>query len=308
MKYLPMLCKKGDLSLLNNRDYIFEPKLDGTRCIAEVDNDVNLFNRRGRNIRRRYPEICEELKKYKGFIFDGEIICYNRRGVPDFYLLQKREHVDSDFLIKLRMKMFPATYVIFDVLEVKGKSLLDAPLEERRDVLMKNIQRTKHVEPIFFTGNGSKLWEEITRRNMEGIIAKRRGSKYYPGERREEWLKIKNLKNLDAIVVGYTQEKREISSLGVALIDGSSLVYIGKVGTGFDREVMEKLLKTFKVVEKAPVCNPEKAPDNMIWVKPEIVVEIEYMEVTKDRELRAPSFRRIRTDKPLKECTLDQFA
>ena len=307
MKYLPMLCKKSTTDLLEDKNYIFEPKLDGTRCIAEIGEKVDLFNRRCKNIRRRYPEICRELERYRGFVFDGEIICYNEKGLPDFYLLQKREHIDSDFMIDIRARMFPATYVIFDVLEIKGKSLIEEPIEERKKILEDMVEKTRHVEPIFFTLEGRKLWEEILKRNMEGVIAKRKGSRYYPGQRREEWLKIKNLKSVDVILVGYTHEKREISSLAMALLDNKSLVYVGRVGTGFDADIMNRLLSMFKKVEKPPVVNPDKAPDNIIWVKPEVVAEVEFLEVTREMELRAPSFRGIRLDKPLRECTIDQL-
>ena len=135
MKYAPMLCQKGNESILDSNAYIFEPKLDGTRCIAEVNGEIKLFNRRNRNISRRYPFICKELEKYGNVVFDGEIVCYNREGKPDFYLLQKREHVDSDLIIEIRAKLIPATYVIFDILEMDGKSLVEKPLEERKGIL-----------------------------------------------------------------------------------------------------------------------------------------------------------------------------
>jgi len=145
MKYAPMLCQKGNESILDSNAYIFEPKLDGTRCIAEVNGEIKLFNRRNRNISRRYPFICEELEKYGNVVFDGEIVCYNREGKPDFYLLQKREHVDSDLIIEIRAKLIPATYVIFDILEVDGKSLVEKPLEERKGIWKEIFKKREHL-------------------------------------------------------------------------------------------------------------------------------------------------------------------
>lgn len=307
MKYYPMLCKKGSINLLDSNNYIFEPKLDGTRCIAEINEKVKLYNRRGKNIRKRYPFICEELKKYKGFVFDGEIICYNKEGIPDFYLLQKREHVESDFIIEMRAKLIPAIYVIFDILEENGRSFINAPIEERKEKLDEIFKESKHLELIFYTENGHGLWEEIKKRKMEGIIAKEKGSRYYPGERRREWLKIKNLKSIDVVVAGYTAEKREISSLAMALYRDGKLFYVGKVGTGFDEYIMETLLKKMKKVDNPSVTNFEKAPPNVIWVRPEIVIEVEYLELTKDFELRSPSFKRIRDDKLPEECKYEQL-
>lgn len=307
MKYAPMLCQKGNESILDSNAYIFEPKLDGTRCIAEVNGEIKLFNRRNRNISRRYPFICEELEKYGNVVFDGEIVCYNGEGKPDFYLLQKREHVDSDLIIEIRAKLIPATYVIFDILEMDDKPLVEKPLEERKGILNEIFKKSEHLELIFMTKNGKKLWEEIRKRNMEGVIAKEMGSKYYPGERRHEWLKIKNVKSIDVIIVGYTREKREISALGMGLYKEKEIYYIGKVGTGFDEEIIRYLLKNFKETKDAYAANAEKAPSNMIWVKPEMVAEVEYIEMTKDMELRSPSFKRLRNDKKPEECTFEQI-
>ncbi|HHF56115.1 MAG TPA: DNA ligase, partial [Thermoplasmatales archaeon] len=127
MKYAPMLCQKGDEGILDSNAYIFEPKLDGTRCIAEIGKEVKLYNRREKNISRRYPFICKELSKLDNVILDGEIVCYNKEGKPDFYLLQKREHVESDLVIEMRARLIPATYIIFDILEIDEKPLIKKP-------------------------------------------------------------------------------------------------------------------------------------------------------------------------------------
>jgi len=306
MKYAPMLCQKGDESILDSNAYIFEPKLDGTRCIAEVGKEVKLYNRREKNISRRYPFICKELSKVGNVILDGEIVCYNKEGKPDFYLLQKREHVESDLIIEMRAKLIPATYVIFDILEMDEKPLIKKPIEERKEILNEIFSKSRHLEIIFFTENGKILWEEIRKRNLEGVIAKEKGSRYFPGERRKEWLKIKNVKSIDVIIIGYTTEKREISALGMGLYRGEKIYYVGKVGTGFEEEIMQHLLKNFERT-KPYAANAEKAPPHMIWVKPRFVAEVEYLEVTKDMELRSPSFKRLRNDKGPEECTFEQL-
>ncbi len=306
MKYAPMLCQKGDKSILDSKSHIFEPKLDGTRCIAEIGEGVKLYNRREKNISRRYPLICKELKEIGNFIFDGEIVCYNEEGKPDFYLLQKREHVESDLIIEMRAKLIPATYVIFDVLERNGKSLIEKPIEERKEILDEIFNGSEHLELIFFTENGKALWEEIVKRELEGVIAKERGSRYHPGERRKEWLKIKNTKSIDVVIVGYTTEKREISALGMGLYKNGEVYYVGKVGTGFEEDIMQYLLKNFEKTEPY-AANAEKAPPHMIWVKPRFVAEVEYLEMTQDMELRSPSFKRLRNDKRAEECAFEQL-
>ena len=306
MKYAPMLCQKGDEGILDSNAYIFEPKLDGTRCIAEIGKEVKLYNRREKNISRRYPFICKELSKLDNVILDGEIVCYNKEGKPDFYLLQKREHVESDLVIEMRARLIPATYIIFDILEIDEKPLIKKPIEERKEILNEIFSEDKHLEIIFFTENGKILWEEIRKRNLEGVIAKEKGSRYFPGERRKEWLKIKNVKSVDVVIVGYTTEKREISALGMGLYRGEKIYYVGKVGTGFEEEIMQYLLKNFEITEPY-AANADRAPPHMIWVKPRFVAEVEYLEVTKDMELRNPSFKRLRNDKKPEECTFEQL-
>ncbi len=306
MKYLPMLAVKGDESVLDSNKHIFEPKLDGTRCIAEIGKSVRLFNRRQKNITKRYPEIVSELKNFENVVLDGEIVCYNN-GKPDFYRLQQREHIDNDFIIEIRAKLMPATYVVFDILEWNGKEMIKKPLMKRKEILEEIWNNGKHLELIFYTEKGKKLWESIKKIELEGVMAKEKNSFYYPGERREEWIKVKNVKSIDVVIVGYTSLKREISSLGMGLYDDGNLIYVGKVGTGFDEKTMELLKKMLKETSKPCVKNYEDAPANMIWVKPEVVAEIEYLEKTERNELRSPSFKRLRNDKEARDCHISQL-
>lgn len=306
MKYLPMLAVKGDESVLDSNKHIFEPKLDGTRCIAEIGKSVRLFNRRQKNITKRYPEIVSELKNFENVVLDGEIVCYNN-GKPDFYRLQQREHIDNDFIIEIRAKLMPATYVVFDILEWNGKEMIKKPLMKRKEILEEIWNNGKHLELIFYTEKGKKLWESIKKIELEGVMAKEKNSFYYPGERREEWIKVKNVKSIDVVIVGYTSLKREISSLGMGLYDDGNLIYVGKVGTGFDEKTMELLKKMLKEVDKPCVKNYEDAPANMIWVKPEVVAEIEYLEKTERNELRSPSFKRLKNDKEARDCHISQL-
>ena len=312
-EYLPMLCEKGIERVLDEKGYIFEPKMDGTRCIAEVYEEVRLINRRGRDISKRYPEIVKELGRVThNCVLDGEIVCFNEEGVPDFNLLQKREQIDSDLLIEARAKGIPATYVVFDILARGEEDLSEKPLGERKKILDETVQDAEHIMKIDYEADGRKLWDEIRKKGMEGVVAKRVDSAYYPGMRKWDWLKLKNLKTIDVVLVGYTTEKREISALGMALYQDADLVYIGSVGTGFSenlikmlkREIRELKLKT----DKAPVVNPEKVKHKgMKWIKPHLVGEIQYLEVTGGGELRAPSFKGLRWDKPIEECSFDQL-
>ncbi|RLB58238.1 MAG: hypothetical protein DRG80_07380 [Deltaproteobacteria bacterium] len=191
---------------------------------------------------------------------------------------------------------------------MKGKEMIRKPLMERKEILEEIWINGKHLESIFYTENGSELWKNVKKLELEGVMAKEKNSHYYPGERRKERIKIKNIKSVDVVIVGYTSIKREISSLGMGLYDeNGDLLYIGKVGTGFDEKTMELIKNKLKEVEKPTVKNYENAPDNMIWVLPEIVAEIEYLEKTGRNELRSPSFKRLRDDKEARECLISQL-
>ena len=302
-----MLAKTGNLDVLKDGRYIFEPKLDGTRAMFIKKNDeIQLINRRGYNIKRRYPEFnFENCLNCESCILDGEIIVYNSQGLPDFHLLQMRELVDSHTDIMLRSKLYPATYVVFDILEFNGENLRNLTLLKRKLYLKKCVKDCERLQNIPYMEKGEKLWKMVKDLNLEGVMAKKKESKYVCA-RSENWLKIKYFKTVDAVIVGYTpgQGKREktFGALLLALYNGDDLQFIGKVGTGFDDDTSNYLLSKFKEGEVS-VVNP---PDyKVVWVKPEIVCEVQYLEVTQDEKLRAPSFKKLRMDKEPKECTID---
>ncbi len=304
-----MLARVGSVDILKSRDYIFEPKLDGTRAMMiKHRGKISLINRRGYNIRKRYPELdLERCIICESCILDGEIVVYNDEGLPDFHLLQMRDLVDSYADIKIRSDLYPATYVVFDILEKDGKNLKNLPLLERKKYLEECVGNCKRVQIIPYTENGEKLWEIVKSLNLEGVMAKKKYSKYRE-ERCDDWLKIKYFKTVDAIIVGYTpgmgKREKTFGALLLALYDNDALRFIGKVGTGFDEELSRYLLSKFRK-DEVNVVNPPNY--EVIWVKPEYVCEVQYLEVTEDLKLRAPSFKRIRTDKNPRECRIEDL-
>lgn len=304
-----MLAQIGTKKDLARKNYFYEPKLDGTRAIAYCNgrSSVSLVNRRDRDITFRYPEIEAELKSLQiNAVLDGEIIVYDKNGLPNFNLLQKREQISRKILIEIRSRQIPATYAIFDILKLNKKNLISLPLTERKKILESAINESRYIEIIPHTEDGRKLWKQVTKLKMEGVMAKPKNSRYYPGQRQKVWLKIKFLKTIDCIIAGFTQEIRVISALCLAVYDKGKLRYIGRVGTGFTEEFLKELHKELiKLKQKSPpVFNPP-AKEGITWLRPEVVCEIEYLEISKDKILRAPSFQRLRFDKPPKECTLN---
>jgi DNA ligase D-like protein (predicted ligase) len=303
----PMLARIGRPEDLNRPGYLFEPKLDGTRAICYKDSKLTFVNRRDRDITDRYPEFdfIQDIKAGR-CVLDGEIVVFDSKGNPDFRLLQKREQSSPSMRKSLSVR-YPATYVVFDVLMKDGMDLTSNPLIERRRHLQSMITESRSMRTIVSSTDGLRLWELAKKRGIEGVMAKKIDSVYEEGRRSASWLKFKTTNTIDCIIVGYTSEIRPLSALALGLIDASSMIFIGKVGTGFTDTFMESLkarLDEIKV-ETPPVINPPEQPTT--WTKPQLVCEVEYLEVSSQLRLRAPSFKRLRDDKLPEDCTLDQI-
>lgn len=299
-----MLAKVGSRDTLKNKKFIFEPKFDGTRVlIYKKGKNITLVNRRNKNITKRYPELESIWKDIKeDCVLDGELVVLGENHLPNFNLLQKREQIENKTQIKLRSIEIPATIFVFDILQFKGKNLTKLPLLKRKEFLSKVIKNSSNISLTPYTKNGEALWKQAEKLSLEGVMAKNPKSEYYEGKRTNDWLKIKNTKTLDAIIIGYTREKREISSLVLAAYHKKKLVYIGRVGAGLNERIIEDFIKKFKETKKPAV--KFKTHKKIYYVMPEIIAEIKYLEISKDEKLRAPVFLRIRDDKKLKDCVI----
>ncbi len=301
-----MLAFQGSKADLVRKGYIFEPKLDGTRALCYKDGaDLKFVNRRYHEMTARYPDFkFASLIGASSCVLDGEVVVFDGQGNPSFRLLQKREQA-APGMYALRSGQHPATYIVFDILEIDGKDITSLPLSERKKILEATVKEGEHLRRIIYTQEGQRLWDLIYPKGIEGVMAKRIDGIYEEGKRSTSWLKIKTVVTIDCVIVGFTHEHRAISSLALAVYVGKELKFVGRVGTGFTEEFLEKLRKTLdKIkVQDPPVADPPE--DETDWVKPEMVCEVEYLEFTSNYHLRAPVFRRLREDKLPEECTLD---
>jgi len=304
----PMLAKIGSISDLKRAGWIYEPKLDGTRGILiKQGSKARILNRRKKWIEWRYPEIIKDAKKIKeSFVLDGEICVLDSKGRPDFNLIQSREQTDNKLKIKLLSKELPAIYYVFDILSLDSKDLTNKPLRERKKILEKVLPDLEHIKRIFWTKDGPALWKVVRRKKLEGVMAKKLSSKYYAGKRSSAWLKIKFLKTIDSIIIGYTQEKRIISALALGVYSQGKLIYIGRVGTGFSEAFLKDLYKKLRQIKSKKAPAPYSGKEKIIWVRPKYVCEVKYLEISKKKILRAPVFLRLRKDKLPKECILEE--
>ena len=304
-KIKPMLAQSAEP--FDSEDFWFEWKFDGTRCICFVGEKLRLQNRRLMNITHRYPELAlKQDVDAKEAILDGEIVVL-REGKPNFRALQTREHVGDRLRIELLSQTTPATLMAFDLLYLDGKPLVDLPLLERKvklkEILTESprILLSRHVET-----HGKRYFEEMVKLGLEGAIAKRMRSTYQIGKRSRDWLKVKAIKTLDCVIVGYTPgegwRSEYFGALALGVYHEGKLEFIGKVGTGFDEELLGFLSPMLKARELKTKPVEAEPPYEVRWTKPELVCEVKYLELTPSLKLRAPSFRRLRFDKAPEEC------
>jgi bifunctional non-homologous end joining protein LigD len=308
--YSPMLARRVRRPF-DDPDWVFEVKWDGVRAISYVSNTLSVRSRNNIELLDRFPEL-EELKTLcENVVLDGEIIVFSG-GKADFQAVARRTQTSDPGDVERLAATSPATYVVFDILEVDGVSVIDQPLYRRLEILKTRLREGKNVtRSIPVEGRGVEFYEAVISRGLEGVIAKRKSSTYQPGARSSDWLKIKQVKTCDCVVFGYTPgEGAREGSFGALLLglysDGVP-VYMGRVGTGFtDKQLHEtrEALEGFRV--DAPWFDEPDIPRGAVWVEPKLVVQVGYQTLTEDNRLRAPRFQGFRDDKPPRLCSLAQ--
>lgn len=309
--YKPMLAQSADAPF-SSADWIFEVKWDGIRAISYINEKTSVRSRNQKELLDNFPELKELASLASNVVIDGEIILM-KDGKADFQVLIQRLQKTSKKDIEYMAGKFPATYIVFDILEKDGESLIDKPLVERKKILKETVGEGKYiVHSMFVDEIGEKYYEAALQKGVEGIMAKKKPGHYEPGRRSGNWLKIKPMKSCDCVIFGYTEgegsREKTFGALILGLYDGADPVYVGKVGTGFSDNDLDSLLKIFndlKGGEKhlAGVDTGEK----ITWLRPELVCEVGYQMVTDDRKLRIPIFRGLRIDKNPEECNIGQL-
>jgi ATP-dependent DNA ligase len=233
------------------------------------------------------------------------------KGIPDFRSLEMRDQQIQSIRIDYLSKALPANYIVFDILYKGQESLMDRPLHERKSILKQELQENDFVTVIDYLQNDVEAYfKAALKSGIEGIMAKRMDSPYQPGIRSRDWIKIKKKLTLDLVVGGFIpgqgQRKSFFGGLLLGAYDSGKLRYLGRVGSGFSFSELEEISKEFKISNESPFYQPP-ALQGVRWLQPELVLEVEAMEVTKKGHLRAPVFLRKRIDKLPEECTIDQL-
>lgn len=284
-------------NLPSSDEYIYEIKWDGIRVIITFNEDnIKIRTRGGIDVTNRFPELLQSFHASCG-ILDGEIICLDKDGKPVFKDVIYRMQRSSETEIKRAAKRYPAYCYLFDCIYLDGKSLVTDPLLRRREFLKDIIKRGASYRMSEEFDDGEKLLEAVKQNKLEGIIAKRKNSAYSPGKRTDDWIKIKIRNTADVVIIGYTKGKGSRSKyfgslhLGEFSEDGV-LFYRGKVGTGFNSDLMKEVYGEIKKLKTVPRQIKNKLKDDKIsvWVEPQLWCEIQYASITKDGVFREPVF------------------
>jgi DNA ligase D-like protein (predicted ligase) len=300
----PMLSGSAE-KLPAGNDHLYEVKWDGIRAmIAVEDGRVRIRSRNQNDITNQFPELLAADKAFRATcgLFDAEIVCLNKQGKPDFKKVINRLMASGETNIQKLSKSSPVHCYIFDCLYLDGRSLVNEPLVKRKEWLKDAIKKDTPYRVSEWVDDGESLLEAAREHDLEGIMAKQKSGKYYPGKRTDAWLKIKIRRTSECVIIGYNEGKGNRSTtfggLHIAEWEGNKLVYRGKVGTGFDEATVKEIsgqLKKLKKIKKPVEC---KVLDEKVttWVKPEIMLEVSYASLTPDKNFREPVFIRLRPD------------
>ena len=298
----PMLIG-ADSEAFDSPDYIYELKLDGDRCIAYLDSDkTDLRNKRNIKMLPKVPELTGiHTQVNRKCILDGELAVI-KDGKPNFYEIQRRVLMENPFKIKLASEQNPAFFTAFDIIYLDNRQTTNLPLSERKNLLSSVV---KNESPEFAVSRvieetGIGFYNLTKKQDLEGIVAKRRNSLYYLDKRTKDWIKIKNLKDEDFVVLGYIRKKNDMISLVLGQYKNDELIYKGHVSLGEDGQ-------TFGIISKQSIVNspPLNLPlgnENAVWITPTLVCTVKYMMKSQSGGMRQPVFKGLRTDKHPRSC------
>jgi len=295
--------------------WLYEVKWDGYRAIALIKKgQTELSSRNSKSFNDKFYPIYKELKTWKkDAVIDGEIVSVNETGMSDFSSLQNWRSEADGILV----------YYVFDILWYDGKDATQLPLTERKEIL-KNILPESAIIKLSesFETSGTEFFKLAKEMSMEGIMAKKSDSIYVQGIRTKDWLKIKTEQRQEVVIGGFTKNEgssKKFSSLLVGVFKNQKLIFTGKIGTGFTDQLQKELMDKFEplIIPDSPFANepdvnqpsrfrPNPPKATAVWLRPELICEVSYREMTNDGVMRHPSFRGLREDKNPGEVVLEK--
>ena len=270
----------------DSKDYYFELKLDGTRAlIFATTKSIIIKTRHSTDVSFKYPEL-QNIRKLvtKPTIFDGEITSFIN-GKPSFKALATRTHLKDKTKIKNQSIINPVTFIAFDILYL-AKNLTNLPLEKRKRILNQFPDTEVFIKNKYLEKEGKKLFSQVKKLSLEGIVAKKKDSPYLINTRTTNWLKIKNLKEEEFYIAGFTENTNSYSLYLGEYLD-NSLSFVGKVSIAKNNSLMKKVLSE-KKISSSPFSNYK---EKITYLKPKLKCQVTYLERTKNNHLREPSIK-----------------
>lgn len=296
--------------IIEGEPWVAQVKWDGVRVLTYYDgNEVRLYNRKKNERTLHYPELTDLASYCKAgsVILDGEVIALDANGKPSFHEVMRRDGIRRMERVDYMRKAVPITYMIFDVIYCDGEWVYDRKLRERMDILSTIILPGDRVQLVTSHPQGKDLFKAVQRQRLEGIVVKDLNSKYLINGKDSRWQKIKNYKDLIAVIGGVTLRDGVVNAVLLGLYDEKGrLWYIGHAGTGkFKREEWRNLTDRVKplIVAQRPFVNKPERIKGAVWVKPELTVKVQFINWTEGHTLRQPSIQAF-VDVPPEECVL----
>jgi bifunctional non-homologous end joining protein LigD len=281
----------------DDKDWIFEIKWDGYRAVADLQpKKIKLYSRNGLSFSEKFPVIAEALTEIKhNAVLDGEIVLLDEKGKPSF---QKLQHYEDNTHL-------PLVYYVFDILFLHKKDIRHLSLLQRKKLLKELLSKNKNAVIRYcdhIAETGKAMFKAAVQKKLEGIIAKKIDSEYLCGIRSKDWLKIKHQNSCEGIIVGYTQprnSRKYFGALVLAQYEGDELKYMGHTGTGFDQQGLKGLWNKMQplISNKSPFKEKVKVNMPVTWIKPKLVCQLSFTEVTENGLLRHPVYLGLRNDK-----------
>lgn len=294
----PMLATLVD-EPFSDDEWQFELKLDGYRALAYIkDNRADLRSRNNNSFNKKFVPVSEALQQWGiNAVVDGEIVVLNEHGMADFSGIQQWEKKKEGQLV----------FYVFDLLWIDGVDITQEPLFRRRDILRQLVPESGIIRfSDHIDGIGKEFFEIARKNNVEGIVAKKKNAPYFPDTRTKSWLKIKVEQRHEAIICGYTRKSdsdRLFSSLLLGIYQKNKLIFIGQAGTGYSVAIQQDLMQKMKP-HITRICPFDEEPDlseKATWLKPILVCEVKYTELTPEGVMRHASFQGLREDKAVSE-------
>ena len=298
-------------------EWAWELKWDGIRALGYVEGGrLRLVTRNGNDVTRRYPELhgLADVLGARDAVLDGEIVAFDENARPSFGRLQQRMHVEGEATIRRLGASVPVVYVLFDLLSLDGDSTMELPYEERRALLLGlELNGPSWQTPPNELGDGSAMLDVSKRFGIEGVVAKRLGSKYEPGRRSPAWVKVKHQLRQEFVVGGWQPgEGGRTGSIGSLLIgyyDDGKLHYAGRAGSGLTQREIARFEGQFEAMARSSSPFDVGAPPRTArFVEPQVVVEVRFTEWTTGGLIRHPTYLGTRTDKDPREVIRERPA